>query len=81
MADKYGYEATGTVAPIPYALTMNAVDRVPITLRCLRCLAEREVLIPRERGLWPGKYLWECFDCKGRRVGWIGNEPLEWEGR
>ena len=60
---------------------MKTEDRVPITLRYIGCLAEREVLIPRERGVGPGKYLWECFDCQGRRVGWSGNEPLEWEGR
>jgi len=52
-----------------------------ITLRCFRCLAEREILIPRERGVAPGKYLWECFECQGKRIGWSGNEPLEREGR
>jgi hypothetical protein len=65
--------ATGTVAWCPYALPMKAEDRVPITLRCLGCLAER--------GMAPGKHLWECFECQGRRVGWSGNEPLEREGR
>ena len=73
--------ATGTVAPIPYALFMKAEDRVPITLRCFGCLVEREILIPRERGMVPGKYLWECIECQGRRIGWSGNELLEGEGK
>ena len=60
---------------------MKAEDQVPITLRCFVCLAEREILIPRERGVAPGKYLWECFECQGRRIGGSGNEPLEGEGR
>ena len=60
---------------------MKAEDLVPITLRCFGCLAEREILIPRERGMAPGKYLWECFDCQGRRIGWSGNELTEREGR
>jgi len=54
---------------------------VPITLRCFRCLAEREIMIPRERGVAPGRYLWECLGCQARRIGWSGNEPLEREGR
>jgi hypothetical protein len=65
--------ATGTVAWCPYALPMKAEDRVPITLRCLGCLAER--------GMAPGKHLWECFECQGRRIGWSGNELLDGEGR
>ena len=73
--------ATGTVASAPYALPMNAEDRVLIKLRCFRCLAEQEILIPRERGVAPGKYLWEFLDCQRRRIGWSGNEPLEGEGR
>ena len=60
---------------------MNVEDRVPITLRCIGCHAEQEILIPQERGVAPGKYLWECFDCQRRRIGWVGNEPLEGEGR
>jgi len=51
-----------------------------ITLRCFVCLTEREILIPRERGVAAGKYLWECLKCQGRRIGWSGNEPLEGEG-
>ena len=59
---------------------MKAEDRVPITLRCFKCLAEREIMIPRER-VAPGKYLWECHECQRRRIGWSGNEQLEGEGR
>ena len=60
---------------------MKVGNLVPITLRCFRCLAEREILIPRERGLAPGKYLWECLECQGKRIGWSGNEPVEGEDR
>jgi hypothetical protein len=60
---------------------MRAEDLVPITLRCFRCLAEREFLIPRDRGVAAGKYLWECLECQRKRIGWSGNEPLEGEGR
>ena len=66
---------------VPYAFPMNSEDRVPITLRCLGCLAEREMLIPKERGMAPGKYLWECFECQRRRIDWSDNELLEREGR
>ncbi len=52
---------------------MKAEDRVPITLRCFRCLAEREILIPRERGVAAGKYLWECFACQEKRYGVLGS--------
>jgi hypothetical protein len=60
---------------------MKEEDRVSITLRCFVCLAEREILIPRERGVEPGKYLWECLECQRKRIGWSGNETLEGEGR
>jgi len=60
---------------------MKAEDRVLITLRCFKCFAEREILIPRERGVAPWKYLWECIECQRRRIGWSGNEPMEGEGR
>ena len=60
---------------------MKTEDRVPITLRYIGCLAEREILIPRERGMAPGKYLWECFECQRRRISGSGNELLEGEGR
>jgi hypothetical protein len=73
--------ATGTVASVPYALPMKVEDLVPITLRCFRCLAEREILIPRERGVASGEHLWECLECQSRRISWSGNEPLEGEGR
>ena len=73
--------ATGTVASVPYAFPMKAEDLVPITLRCFGCLAEREILIPRERGMAPGKYHWECFECQRRRIGGSSNEPLGREGR
>lgn len=73
--------ATGTVASVPYALPMKAENRVPITLRCFVCLAEREILIPRERGVAPGKCIWECLECQRKRIDWSGNEPLEGEGR
>jgi hypothetical protein len=73
--------ATGTVASVPYALPMKVEDLVPITLRCFRCLAEREIRTPRERGLAPGKYLWECLECQRRRISWSSNEPMEGEGR
>ena len=43
---------------------MKVEDLVPITLRCFKCLVERETLIPRERGVAPGKYLWECLECQ-----------------
>ena len=59
---------------------MRTDDRVPVALRCFGCLAEREILIPWERGVAPGKYLWECFECQGRRTGWNRNELLEGEG-
>jgi hypothetical protein len=60
---------------------MKAEDRVPITLRCIGCLTEREILIPRERGVAAGKYLWECLECQRRRISWSSNEPMEGEGR
>jgi len=60
---------------------MKAEDVMLITLRCFRCLAEREILIPRERGIAPGKYLWECLECQRKRIRDSGNEPLEREGR
>ena len=59
---------------------MKAEDRVSITLRCFRCLAEREILIPGELGITSGKYLWECLECQRKRIDWSGNEPLEGEG-
>ena len=60
---------------------MKAEDRVPISLRCFKCLPEREILIPWKRGVAPGEYLWECLECQRRRICWNGNEPLEGEGR
>ena len=53
---------------------------MPITLRCFGCLAEREILIPWERGLVLGRYLWECFECQDGRIGGSDNELLEGEG-
>jgi hypothetical protein len=60
---------------------MKAEDRVPITLRCFRCFAEQEILIPQERGVAPEKYLWECLECQRKRIDWSGNEPPEREER
>lgn len=60
---------------------MKVEDRVPITLRCVGCHAERVILIPRERGVVPGKYLWECLECQRKRIDWSGNEPPEGEER
>ena len=45
---------------------------VPITIRCFGCRAEREILIPRERGIKSGRYSWECFACQEKRYGVLG---------
>jgi hypothetical protein len=50
---------------------------VPITLVCFGCRAERSMRIPRERGITPGKYLWECFACQERRYGVAGGSVPE----
>ena len=64
--------ATGTVAWPPYALPMKTDDQVFITLVCFGCRAERSMRIPRERGITPGKYLWECFACQGKQHDALG---------
>jgi hypothetical protein len=37
---------------------------ITITLRCVRCRAEQEIRVPPERGVLPGTYAWECFECQ-----------------
>lgn len=69
--------ATGTVAPVSYALFMKTNDMVGITLVCFGCSAERSMRIPRERGITPGKYLRECFACQERRYGIAGGSVPE----
>jgi hypothetical protein len=51
---------------------MKKEDHVAITLMCLGCLAEQSMRIPRERGIKPGKYSWECFVCQEKRYGALG---------
>ena len=58
---------------VPYALPMKTEDLVPITLVCIACRAEQVIRIPRERGITPGKYSWECFACQEKRYGFLGD--------
>jgi hypothetical protein len=51
---------------------MTTDEQVAITLVCFGCRAERIMRIPRERGITPGKYSWECFACQEKRYGVLG---------
>jgi len=61
--------------------SMKTKDLVPITLRCVSCSAEQEILIPCQRGISLGKYLWECFECQRRQQGGKRSNHLKTEGK
>jgi len=52
---------------------MKKDDHVAITLVCLGCRTEQVMRIPRERGITPGRYSWECFVCQEKRYGVLGS--------
>jgi hypothetical protein len=65
---------------------MKKDDHVAITLMCLGCRREQIMRIPRERGIKPGKYSWECIVGQEKRYGvldsgWQGDHKAEQAGR
>ncbi len=55
-------------------------DNVMLTLVCVACGAVRAIRIPRERGVPPGRHLWECLDCQAKCVG-AGSVGRPWKKR
>lgn len=39
--------------------------RISLTFICVDCGSALVIRAPKERGLFPGRYPWRCFDCQG----------------